>query len=304
MNVLLLDNYFGNAAGRHRFGAALKKSTVDNINEHQDNPDLIWCQTHHKWRDALINKQEHHCPIVMAWHTYSQDDHINDYMPYLPYIDHHIVFSQDARRALTQHLGLNATVIPLLIDNPFSTTDQGLIAGLDNYCCLGYVGRFSQLKNIPLLFKIIEQLNDHYKLILVGRERSLPYWIKQSLKDAQTNGYRHRIRIYNWTTDPILLGRYYKAFKYLLFPSYKDTFGNVVVEAAYCGTPTLTLENAISEYLPKSWVCQSFQDWLEKIKGESAVELDFSFADDYRLSLRNFEAYHGLFETFVGLRAG
>ncbi len=96
----------------------------------------------------------------------------------------------------------------------------------------GFVGRITRDKGVNEILNAYKNFENEY-LMMIGSEedvsgidRALYEWSKQTSKI-----------IYTGQVDDI--EQYYCALDVLLFPSYREGFGNVVMEAAAMGTPAI-----------------------------------------------------------------
>lgn len=120
--------------------------------------------------------------------------------------------SEDERRQLRRSLGLSN-------DRPV----------------LGFVGRLTEDKGIPELIDAFEGLAGSVdaQLVLVGAVES-----DTSLPERTLTTIRERtdITVTGWVSDPSTL---FRTFDLLVFPSHREGFGNVIIEAAATGVPTV-----------------------------------------------------------------
>ena len=97
----------------------------------------------------------------------------------------------------------------------------------------GFVGRITRDKGINELLKAYFELNTDAKLLLIGRVEN-----GQTLNsDLMERARNHpNVIIHKAVLD---IERYYAALDVLLLPSYREGFGNVVIEAGAVGTPAI-----------------------------------------------------------------
>lgn len=96
----------------------------------------------------------------------------------------------------------------------------------------GFVGRVTRDKGINELFEAFAFINDA-KLLVIGNPEGIDT-LNSSLY-RQTCNNRNVIFI-NSVSD---IEKYYSALDVLVLPSYREGFGNVVIEAAAMGTPAI-----------------------------------------------------------------
>ena len=102
---------------------------------------------------------------------------------------------------------------------------------------LGFVGRITRDKGINELIEAFVNMKKEYqdiKLIILGRyENSDP--IKESIqREIETNA---DIIYLGFVNNPIT---YFYLFDLLIFPTYREGFGNVSIQAQAAGTPVIT----------------------------------------------------------------
>lgn len=103
----------------------------------------------------------------------------------------------------------------------------------ENDFVYGFVGRITRDKGINELLEAYYSLNTDAKLLLIGRiegEQTLnPELFERARQDAN-------VTIHKAVSD---IERYYAALDVLVLPSYREGFGNVVIEAGAVGTPAI-----------------------------------------------------------------
>lgn len=100
----------------------------------------------------------------------------------------------------------------------------------------GFVGRITKDKGIDELLSAFLGLKDHSKLLLVGNVEEDNHLDVELLTKAQENS---NIKFHSFVSD---IERYYAAIDVLVLPSYREGFGNVVIEAGAVGTPAIVTD--------------------------------------------------------------
>lgn len=96
----------------------------------------------------------------------------------------------------------------------------------------GFAGRITRDKGMNELLQAFFELNDDSKLFIIGYEDAGtldPVLWKNALDSP-------RVKIHSPTGE---IEKYYALFDVLVLPSYREGFGNVVIEAAAMGTPAV-----------------------------------------------------------------
>ena len=101
---------------------------------------------------------------------------------------------------------------------------------------IGYVGRINNFKGVEELvfaFELLQKKHDNIGLILIGNKES-----KDPISEEVELMIRENQNIIEvgYTNDPI---PYYFAMDILAFPTYREGFGNVSIEAQATGTPVV-----------------------------------------------------------------
>lgn len=97
----------------------------------------------------------------------------------------------------------------------------------------GFVGRITKDKGIDELLSAFLELKDNSKLLLVGDIEEDNHLDVELLIKAQENS---NIKFHSFVSD---IERYYASIDVLVLPSYREGFGNVVIEAGAVGTPAI-----------------------------------------------------------------
>lgn len=97
----------------------------------------------------------------------------------------------------------------------------------------GFVGRITRDKGINEILEVFLEFKDESKLLLIGNfenENTLDKnLINKAMKDKNIKFHKSVIDI----------EKYFAAIDVLLLPSYREGFGNVIIEAAAMGTPAI-----------------------------------------------------------------
>ena len=97
----------------------------------------------------------------------------------------------------------------------------------------GFVGRITKDKGIDELLSAFLELKDNSKLLLVGDIEEDNCLDDVLIAKAKANS---NILFHSFVSD---IERYYAAIDVLVLPSYREGFGNVVIEAGAVGTPAI-----------------------------------------------------------------
>lgn len=97
----------------------------------------------------------------------------------------------------------------------------------------GFMGRITKDKGIDELIEAFLPISDRAKLLLTGPAEGLDTLDVELLKKAKMN---NNIMFHSSVSD---VERYFAAIDVLVLPSYREGFGNVIIEAAAVGTPAI-----------------------------------------------------------------
>lgn len=103
----------------------------------------------------------------------------------------------------------------------------------DSAFVFGFVGRITKDKGINEIFQAFESIDDKAILFFIGSKEGIETIDPQLYDRALKNP---RILFLDAVQD---IEKYYAALDVLLLPSYREGFGNVVIEAAAMGTPAI-----------------------------------------------------------------
>ena len=110
---------------------------------------------------------------------------------------------------------------------------RGKLGYSDKDFVYGFVGRITRDKGINELLEAYFRLNSDAKLLLVGEIEDEQTLNQELFEKAKKDS---NVVIHNEVSD---IERYYAAIDVLILPSYREGFGNVVIEAGAVGTPAI-----------------------------------------------------------------
>ena len=103
----------------------------------------------------------------------------------------------------------------------------------ENEFVYGFVGRITRDKGINELIESFSLLNNDTKLFIIGPQDEMGTLNQELLEQARKN---KNILFHDGVYD---IERYYAAIDALILPSYREGFGNVIIEAGAVGTPAI-----------------------------------------------------------------
>jgi glycosyltransferase involved in cell wall biosynthesis len=133
---------------------------------------------------------------------------------------------------LQRYTGRSCNLMPRGVDAVLFDPAKRQRNPSDREIILGFVGRMSVEKNVALLVRIQQELeqqgmtNFHYLIIGQGKEEA---WLRERLPRAEFAGVLKG--------EP--LAQAFARMDLFVFPSHTDTFGNVVLEALASGVPAV-----------------------------------------------------------------
>ena len=98
---------------------------------------------------------------------------------------------------------------------------------------IGFVGRITKDKGINELLEAFFNLEKRAKLVIIGNDEGVET-LNHELWSRANND--ENVVILDFIND---IEKYYPAFDILVLPSYREGFGNVVIEAGAMGTPAI-----------------------------------------------------------------
>ena len=98
----------------------------------------------------------------------------------------------------------------------------------------GFCGRITRDKGVNELLESYFSLNDNSKLMMIGQEENSDGGIKPDLINRAKN---HKNILF--IGKVMEAKKYYAAMDVLVLPTYREGFGNVIIEAAAVGTPSI-----------------------------------------------------------------
>jgi glycosyltransferase involved in cell wall biosynthesis len=171
----------------------------------------------------------------------------------------------------------------------------------DGKFVLGYVGRLSVEKNVRFLAEIEQALLDagetSFQFVIVGQGSELE-WLRANLKHAEFPG----------VLRGDALADAYANFDLFVFPSYTDTFGNVVLESLASGVPVLATDSGGPRFLVQhgvtGFVAKQPEDFARRARllmnGRPLRETMSQAAREYALTMawdRVFERVYRSYRT-------
>lgn len=144
-----------------------------------------------------------------------------------------------------------------------------------------YSGRIRRDKGIneliPAFIRIAEEYNDTY-LIILGKEDS----IDQINTDTRKAMYGYpKIKYVNWCND---VEKYFASMDVFVFPTYREGFGNVALEAAAMGKPVIgfdvigvreSVENNVTGILYKDISWRSLYLGMKELRNNEAKRKEY-----------------------------
>jgi glycosyltransferase involved in cell wall biosynthesis len=248
--------------------------------------DLGWLGMLLAWRRGV--------PLVASWHTNlheyaarrlpiaglrqkAQDSSFWGLMLFYKIAKVCLAPNEELRSMIATHTGRATFLMERGIDTDLFSPDRRKRTG--DELVLGYVGRLRPEKNVQLLADVERHLIaagiSNYRFLVVG-DGSQRDWLRQNLKKASFPG----------VLKGEALAEAYASMDVFLFPSWTDTYGNVVAEALASGVPAVVTSGGGPKFLVKDGasglvarsdaeyggrVLELAQDraWLKRMSGEA-----------------------------------
>ncbi|MGE1062805.1 glycosyltransferase family 4 protein [Megasphaera paucivorans] len=151
---------------------------------------------------------------------------------------------------------------------------------LEHDFLFGFMGRITVDKGINEIFEAFSRISNA-KLMIIGPTEQLDFLNQYLFKQTKKN---HNIIFIGQVSDP---ERFYCAMDVLLLPSYREGFGNVVIEAAAMGTPAIvsdipgpidtSIQNVTALWVPPKDV-HALEESMKKIINKPGLRSQLSKA--------------------------
>jgi glycosyltransferase involved in cell wall biosynthesis len=170
---------------------------------------------------------------------------------------------------------------------------------------LGFVGRLQAEKNVRFLAQIEKALLEagvrDFRFLIVGGGGEAE-WLRENMKQADFPGVL--------TGEP--LARAYANMDLFVFPSFTDTFGNVILEAMASGVPSVVTTGGGPKFLVKSGITgfvaaddEGFIKCVQQVLSDADLhERMCSAARQNALSLSWDETFDRVYQAYETCRAG
>ena len=132
-----------------------------------------------------------------------------------------------------------------------------------------FVGRLIKEKNVDLIIKVLAELKNNFKLIIIGEGPE-----KEKLVNLSKElNLENNIKFIGFQQNIKNVYAYLKSSKILILPSEREGFGIIVLEANACGLPVITInhrDNAAKDLIKDNFngflVNLSVEDIYRKVK--------------------------------------
>lgn len=137
-----------------------------------------------------------------------------------------------------------------------------------------YVGRLAKTKNIDFLIDLAKELNQEFKILLVGKGP-----LEMELKDkVNLEKLNDKIFFLGSRKEADLVCLYSNA-NYTILPSKYESFGQVIIESFACGTPVIAFStkdslNASNEIVKYDFLGKVFNNYDNVTKVKEYIELE------------------------------
>lgn len=152
----------------------------------------------------------------------------------LKFPDLHITASKRSFKCLKGLGAENVEILPYGVDPKLFTYNENL----RNENTILFLGRFEERKGLHILLDALSILNDPVKLIIVGPNYDDKYSKRIFSKIDEINKLKHDISYLGPQSKDDLINLL-KMSTILAFPSLKEDFGIVILEAMSCGIPII-----------------------------------------------------------------
>ena len=170
---------------------------------------------------------------------------------------------------------------------------------MDGTFRIGYVGRLTPEKNVRFLAELGKTLTTlgcgNFEFLIVG-EGSEEAWLRQNIPNANFTGVLRGER----------LAEAYANMDLFAFPSYTDTFGNVILEALASGVPAVVTSGGGPKFLVESGVTGhvASSDWdfisfVNNIRSDRVLHLKMRQAALHYASRQSWdEVFESVFRAY------
>jgi glycosyltransferase involved in cell wall biosynthesis len=198
---------------------------------------------------------------------------------------------------LQRHTGQSCRLMPRGVDAELFNPAKRRRNPDDSEIVLGFVGRMSVEKNVALLVRIQQELeemgvtNFRYLIVGQGNEES---WLRERLHRAEFAGVLRG-------ED---LAAAFARMDIFVFPSHTDTFGNVVLEALSSGVPAVVTPSGGPPTIVRDGVTGRIVADEEFPRAIAAIFADPARHAQMRLAARSYALTASWDSVFEGVYAG
>ena len=150
----------------------------------------------------------------------------------------------DVQNVRPVRLGVNTEILsPSPKDR--AETRRSLGIPMDRVFLL-YVGRLAPEKNVETLFEAFRILDkqrpDKFALLVIGSGPE-----EKKLRNLESD--ISHVKSIAYCSDPVELGRFYRAADLFVHPGFQETFGLVALESQACGTPVVGIRGSRMDHI-------------------------------------------------------